>query len=471
MTRAFDPTDQVARYSPLGLVANPFFGVPMSDNLGTSSEVASQSNLLIQAVIDAVRQDKPRPIWVARDTLIPDSYSRAAEGRIEQFVGGDKSLNTLHSAIPLFGMKNGAVRAVIRLLGERLIWREFELTLIAYVERVLAEQDDTLISFQVMGPEALASFTAAFSEDPSAAVQAVFGEPLRERIPSLSAVADMRQLNYVGDGAETAAEDGDEVDETVGNAPGLGLPTEEQPVEAEPDPYAGLADYIIEYTSERLSPVIGRALRVYRERGLEATANELNVTKAPRKTLSAMVRFARARFEKVVIIWDGFDNWLQIDPELRSKIVGLMSEMRWSLDGDAVFIFIVGEDQAPELEESFGSGSKVTWDFPSLLAIEEDPDTIIPEVVERWFANATAHGAIARTLADPGLAALLAAAAGSMRRLVLLGQEALEDAADRGATSIDEQSVRVAIEAVSQAEADAVAAAAAATAALEAEAE
>jgi len=135
LTRAFDPTDQVARYAPLGLAANPFFGVPMSDNLGTSCEVASQSNLLMQAVIAAVHQDKPRPIWVNRDTLIPDSYSRAAEGRIEQLVGGDEGLNTLHAAIPLFGMKNGAVRAVIRLLGERLIWREFELTLIAYIGR------------------------------------------------------------------------------------------------------------------------------------------------------------------------------------------------------------------------------------------------------------------------------------------------------------------------------------------------
>ena len=46
-------------------------------------------------------------------------------------------------------------------------------------------------------------------------------------------------------------------------------------------------DYLIEYTRAHLSPVIARGLRMYRERGLSALAEELKITKAPRKTLAA----------------------------------------------------------------------------------------------------------------------------------------------------------------------------------------
>ena len=150
----------------------------------------------------------------------------------------------------------------------------------------------------------------------------------------------------------------------------------------------------------------------------------------------------------MVIMYDGFDNWLEIEPELRSKIVGLMSELRWMLDGSAIIVFLIAPGTAPELEESFRGEGAMTWTFPGIDAIFETPDAIPTEVIDRWFANAAAPGATPMMTADEGVAALISAAEGSMRKLIALGQEAIESAADRGVTSIDAQAVTDAVAAV-----------------------
>jgi hypothetical protein len=95
----------------------------------------------------------------------------------------------------------------------------------------------------------------------------------------------------------------------------------------------------------------------------------------------------------------------------------------------------------------------MTWDFPGIDEIYENPDVIPPEVVDRWLANAVAPGASPMSLADEGMAAVLEAAGGSMQRLIFLGREAIESAADRGVTSIDAQAVSDAVAAVAADEA------------------
>ncbi len=63
-----------------------------------------------------------------------------------------------------------------------------------------------------------------------------------------------------------------------------------------------------------------------------ALTAELTITKAPRKTLTALVRFARLRFRKIVLIYDGFDNWSATPADIRSQITGTLSELRWMLE-------------------------------------------------------------------------------------------------------------------------------------------
>ncbi len=341
-------------------------------------------------------------------------------------------------------------------------FRDFDRTLAAYVAKVLAEPDPELASFGVMGPDALEEFARAFESDPVGTVVAAFGTPEDERKTEFAEVQDLRQMRFDGDGAELGPADVEEIDLTVGDAPGTGIAvTEASQQERVEAPYALVVDYLIDYTREHLSPVIGRALRVYSDRGLIATAAEFNITKAPRKTIVALAQFARARFDQVVLMWDGFESWGDIEPGLRSKIVGLLSELRWSLDGLAIPVFLIEEGVAPELEESFSSSTKLHWEFSTLLELGEDPDAIEPAVVERWLASAAVPGEEPLTMADAGIAALVSAADGSLIKFIRLAQEAVEDAADRAANRIDEAAVSAAIAAVADADATAEDAAAA----------
>jgi hypothetical protein len=456
LTRAFDAQDQTARYAPLGLLANPFFGTGGHELTIEGCEIVSESNRLLGAIVSSALEEKARPIWVTKNPDFPSSFSLAAESRIEETISNDNGLNMLHAYIPLFAMKSGAVRSALTLLGERLTFRDFDLTLAAYVEKVLASPDSDLASYGVMGPEALAAFSAAFEADPRGTIIAAFGTPEDERKPEFAEVTDLRQMRFDGDGDPAeAVTDEDEIDTTVGDAPGTGIAVADEAGESRIEAaHAPVVDYIIDYTREHLSPVIGRALRVYSDRGLTATAAEFNITKAPRKTFSALVQFARSRFSQVVLMWDGFENWGDIEVGLRSKIVGLLSELRWALDGLAVPVFLVDEGVAPELEDSFGSAVKLRWDYATLTEIGEDPDAIAPAVIDRWLASAAVPGVAPLTMGDPGVAAIASAAEGSMARFIRIALEAVEDAADRG-VSLDDGAIATAVEAVNRADAEA----------------
>ena len=443
LTRSFDSTNQLSRYAPLGLIANPFLGIDVSPTLAEACEVTSESNGLLQAIVRAASQDAPKPIWVTKDNLIPNSFALAAESRVEQTMASDESADLLHAYIPLFGMRSGAARSAVNLLSERLVFRDLEHTLVMYLERLLAEPDAGLASYQVVGPEALEAFGVAFAKDARAAVQTVFGAPENERQADIGEMADFRQTQFEGD-EETPTDDAAEIDETVGDAPGTHLVDRNDEVIDGYNP-ADIADYIIDYTRERFSPVIGRALRVYRDRGAIATAAEFNITKAPRKTLAAVVKFARVRYRKVVIMWDGFDNWLNIDADLRSKIVGMLSELRWTLANDAVLVFLVGEGTAPELEESFSSGDSLRWDFAGFSELVEEPDALKPKLVDSWLAHAAVPDGPALTFDSPVLAPIIEASGGSFDRFIRIAAEAIEDAADNNASAIGAENAKRAV--------------------------
>ena len=111
----------------------------------------------------------------------------------------------------------------------------------------------------------------------------LFGEPEVERHDELVGAVDMRHGSFEEDGEET--DDSVEIDDTIGDAPGTAALLEASAQRADED--APVVDYLIEYTRAHLSPVIARALRMYKERGLSALAEEIKITKAPRKTLTA----------------------------------------------------------------------------------------------------------------------------------------------------------------------------------------
>ena len=429
----------VTRYRPLGLVANPF---SVSDSVSeydpSEMEIGSQSNLLLSAIDQSADEPSAKPIRVLKTDAMPPYYHNRAISRVERSLAADDGLEVLHAYILMFMMRLGRVRATLQIVSERLAFRDFDKTLTLYVGKILAETDESLISYQVLGEEGLSAYRAEYQEDPAAAVAQVFGIAKVERRPELAEVADTRPADLTSD-----VEDEDtvaEIDETVGDAPGTEVIVSEEQTPEERD-YQAILDYLVEYTQAHLSPVIARALRVYKDRGLVALTTELNITKAPRKTLAAVIQFARVRFRKVVLIYDGFDNWGATPVDIRSQITGTLSELRWMLESDAAMVMVLPRGVAPELEEQFASGKTLDWDFPGMAPLEAAPDVIDAEMLDRWLASAAAYDAEPLTVGDPILSALLQTAEGSLKAFVLAAGVAIENAAERGVSALDAEAL------------------------------
>jgi len=196
-----------------------------------------------------------------------------------------------------------------------------------------------------------------------------------------------------------------------------------------------------------LSPVIARGLRMYRERGLAALSEELKITKAPRKTLASLVELSKVRFRKVALIYDEFQSWTEIPNDLRSQVVASITNIRWKLAGSAFLVFMIAPGEAPELEETFGSGERLSWSFHNLEALQQNPDHIDLAIVDEWLASASLPDSDPMTTGDKILAQLVDDSAGSFSRLIALAREAIESAADRG-VALDATAREVALTAV-----------------------
>ena len=134
---------------------------------------------------------------VTKSDLMPPYYPNRAISRVEHSLATDEGLEVLHAYVLMFMMRLGRVRATLQIVAERLAFRDFDTTLGLYVEKVLAEPDESLVSYQVLGAEALAAFQARFAEDAAAAVADVFGIAKVERRPELAEVADTRPSDLV----------------------------------------------------------------------------------------------------------------------------------------------------------------------------------------------------------------------------------------------------------------------------------
>lgn len=429
---------ETGRYRSLGLIGNPF-GTPSLDteNTPTELEILAACNSLLVAIEAASRAEKPRPIVVTKADL-PSFYGSRAIGDAQRVLANDDSLDVLYGYVQLYMMRLGRIRATLGVVAERLAFRGFDKTLEAYIGHVLESPDADLISYQVLGDERLAQFTREFMDDPEAGTERLFGPFVLERRPELAQVMDIRLTSLESEVDES--ESVPELDSSVGDAPGTDIVLAEEADATEiEDNDQLLVDYIVEYTKVHLSPVVARGLRVCRDRGLSAMSTEFKVTKAPRKTLKALVRFARVRFKKVFLIFDGFEAWRDAPDDLRTQVAAGFAEMRWMLETDGALVLLLDEGQVPELEEQYASAQHIAWDFPGLKTIETAPDSLDLDVVDAWLAHAALDGVTPmKASSDPVLSALAEQSGGSMNSFLLKGRAAIEDAAERGLSELDE---------------------------------
>lgn len=451
-TSVFDLTTGVSdslRYRPLGLMENPFKGDSESGEYVLDSAVAEEGNKLLNAIGMAASQERSKPIVVTKHEM-PSAYPLRAIAGVEHELVNDEEINILHAYIQFFMLHTGRVRSTLHILGERLAFRSFDKTLIAWVEQVLSDRDESLISFDVLGAEALDAFAERFREDPAAAIESIFGPPEIERRPELAEVSDLRLTRLETD-VDEDQQNPPELDASVPDAPGTAVVmAEEADAIAEENVDEAILDYIVDYTKARISPVVARALRVYRERGLAAMATEFRVTKAPRKTLAALAKFARVRFRKVVLIYDGFDSWNSAPPELRRDITTSLSEIRWLLDSDAMMVMMLEKDGVDELEEAFSGGTHIDWTFDSVRKVFDRPDVLDLEMVDSWLSAAAVVGSEPITTTNTILVEIAAAANGSMNAFVIKAHAAIESAADRGVGELDDEALAAGLAAGSE---------------------
>ena len=420
----------------MGLVGNPFpWSSASGESMAISAEIRAAAHRLLSAIDAGADKEVPAPIWVQKSDAIPSYYYSRAIAEVESILATDVDFAVLHAYVQLFMMRRGRVRAALAAAAERFAFTQFEKTMAAHIERILANPDESLPSFSAMPPGALERFAERFVADPETVAIECIGDDEVERRPELTEVADMR---LIGLETDVDAEEGASVewDASVGDAPGTAAIVGERSDEPESDLDA-ITDYIIDYTRAHYSPVIARALRQHKDRGLVATINELQVTKAPTKTLAAIARMAAVRFRKLALIYDGFEQWMQVPEDIRAKIVASLTGTREATSGDALMVMLMESGSVDELQAHFADATHVSWDFRALEAAESMKETIEPAVVDGWLASAALEGRAPMTVSDPVIAALVAQSP-SVASFVRAASAAVEDAVDRGSSILDD---------------------------------
>jgi len=436
------PEHSVGPYRALGLVANPFLNLRNRENesLAMALEIQSQANRLIASVDMAAAAQRGATIWVEKSDQVHSSYQRAALIWSEKALLHDEDLCVLPAYVQLFVAKVGRIRSVLNVVAERLATGSFDKTLAAWLGLHIDAPDTELSEWVAVQDGPWDEFAQAFKADPLEALAGVFGPNVMFRALEVEPPIDLRSVNLEEEPEETdvSLEDDDQTaaipeavvfDEDVdGDA--------DQAIVDVPDP---VYVYLVALARKTLSPVIARGLKVYAARGAAPLSDELKITKAPRKTLKALVDFAALRFRRVVVVFDGYDNWNMMPQELRAKYVGALSEIKLLLGSHAIMVFLVSTDEAPELDEMFGGGSRLAWDFPNITRLKDAE--LEAAFVESWIADATLPGSEPAVSARGLLDAFMSEADGDLQAFCAMAAAAIEDMAQRGSASLDEPAV------------------------------
>ncbi len=331
----------------------------------------------------------------------------------------------------------------------------------AYVEQVLAEPDTDLASYQLLGPERLQEFAAHLRggsrrrrSKRSSATKTIERQRGTRRAagrsdrstPSSSPTLRTKRRNWTTPSAWRPASDAGRALETKPTWP-------TRPRQVKPRstrrPQALVLDYVIEYAQVHVSPVIARALRVYRERGQVAAAAEFKVTKAPRKTLGALVRSLAHSYDDVVVILGEFEYW-------NGRARGDPAQYRRRAVGAAL---LARSRRATCLHRRSRAGARargvvrlqhpLEWRFDAATRDAERLYGAVDEsIVDSWLAGCSARRARSRmTVAGTALATLVERSDGTFNTFIPLargGRRGCRRA--RGASTIDDEAVSAALE-------------------------
>ena len=433
------PVPVSADYARLGYVANPFATID-----GSGSEpywmrlvTRAAANRLLAATVRARLSRKP--VLVTMVETVPEYYYRVAQNDFLRRMSDDPSLDMMALNIPLDIMRLGRIRGTIAELSELIVAVDLPATVAGWFTRELQRTDIEMPESGLVTPDEVAAVREAFVSDPHGAFDRYFGVPAEPASASeLDAVVHEAYMRQVGQPVDMEKDE-----ETIESSPALveNIPNGPEADEEPADPDADMREYLLALAREHLSPVLARAIAGYARYGESLAAQEMKVTKAPRKTLAAILRLMNARWGSVTVIYDSFSAWPILDQQTKMEILSSMTELRWIIADAGVMVVATMKGEAPELEEQFAAAEQVDWSMPELSAMYGGDTTVDLARVQSWLDAASMDAASPVRADGPEFVALAAAAGGDITVLSAMAEAAFRDAATRGVDALDETAV------------------------------
>ena len=443
---------EVLDYHALGFVDNPFeaeTGAPQSQ-WWAKLVVHSAANRLWGEAERNAAAERSLPVWVAYPSDLSEYYVRAAENEFLARTGASSAFNALAVNTPMKRMRVGRVRGTLAEVAQMIAADRFKLTLGRYAAAVFAAPDTQLEAHEAIRGLDLEAVVGELNSEPAKTI----GEWATIHRTGPQGASETEEEAVHSAVLRQAAQDPNptESQESAEAAPAAPDAAVEDEMIEEEESHDGrliedrLIDYLVSYARARLSPVLARGFRAYFDYGVDALAQELRVTKAPRKTLAALVRLARYRWDTVVLMYDSFEMWELVDADQRSLIIATLSELRWALGDDGMIVILSADDETPEMAEQFAASRKVRWDMPGLRRMQENDRSIDLEFVQYLLDSASVSEAGASLRAEaPELAPLLSAAEDDIERFVSMAAAAFRDAVVRGVDSIDAAAIEAGV--------------------------
>jgi hypothetical protein len=358
-------------YRALGLMANPFRGSAWIPNDESFVEVLSHAAAMqvVRAFDDSLASGNAEPVWVSGEDVVPDYYRRLAVSEVVYTTTDNDEVGLLVANVPFPLFTAGKVRSALQILGERLAGATFGRTLGMYTATALQEFDVSLPEASRLTPEQLDVLRTRFADDPEHAAEEIFGPCVQEReqnadVQSMMREVTMRQNLLPKDVDDVDAEtETDELTDTPLEppAPAPAAAEEFEELDEEAQLAEATREYVIAHLRAHLSPVFARGVKAYIESGADKLGQELKITKAPRKTIAALAKFASCRYRGVAVLYDDFEQWTGVPGDLKASIAASLTELRWALKPLGVLGFVSVVGAIPELEEQFGAARHVDW--------------------------------------------------------------------------------------------------------------
>lgn len=482
-------------YASLGLAGNPF------DLAADTPPSREAFGLVVEAMIHRVMawffkeaQGSGGGVLIVQKAAdVPKSWHVTTTVRFLERATENESTRTLIVFVPLEMFRLGRIRGVLSATAERVAFMHFLDNLALYTAGALTSPDEGLPEWQVVADSVdTRELVERLEKEPVEVVQSIFGEATMDRARTPDPQKFMRLVGLRLERQEPDPAESDdtyEVDEqdplgevfTVplaevprlrldgtlaveeageglndsdadpapeGERPGDGAETEPMQV-PEQEVADKVAAYIIAHMKQHLSPVLARGLRAYMAQGLGAMFSEWKITRAPKKTLKALARFACGHYERVVFVFDHFEQMALVPEDAQEMVWGTLPELRFALKDHGSICVLRTEGENPELDELFGTAERIDWDYPAGQRLRDEPDSWTLQDVQRWVEDATIPGRqpldVAGSAVVKRLSELSGGDAGVFAKMMSI---ALRDAASRGVSEIDDEAAGVAIEAV-----------------------